>query len=108
MERPSSPEQNLWSSILDSVSSSRAIPSRNVIILGEPNSGKSTLSNALLQKSNQQSRGRTEEDSKSKSSKEFAIGYEWANVKDEAEEGEILVVDDAQSSSKLTILSLSW
>ncbi|KAG8880265.1 hypothetical protein FRB97_000977, partial [Tulasnella sp. 331] len=77
--------QQLWSSILDSVSSSRAIPSKNVIILGEPSTGKTTLSNALLQRSNQRSRAEQQEGGGT-SSVDFAIGYEWGNVKDEADE----------------------
>ncbi|KAH8118671.1 dynein light intermediate chain-domain-containing protein [Phellopilus nigrolimitatus] len=51
--RPDSPEeppQDLWSSILDSVSSSRSIPSKQVLLLGESSSGKSTIASALLQK----------------------------------------------------------
>ncbi|KAG9038612.1 hypothetical protein FRB95_000834, partial [Tulasnella sp. JGI-2019a] len=85
MERAATPEQHLWSSILDSVSSSRAIPSKNVIVLGEPSSGKSTLSNALLQRSNQRSRAENQEGGGG-SSGDFAIGYDWGNVKDDAEE----------------------
>lgn len=78
--RPSSPEgppEDLWSSILDSVSSSRSIPSKQILLLGEPSCGKSTLVSALLQKPVD------EKDAQ----KDFAIGYDWADVKDEAEEG---------------------
>ncbi|KAG9038608.1 hypothetical protein FRB95_000830 [Tulasnella sp. JGI-2019a] len=85
MERAATPEQHLWSSILDSVSSSRAIPSKNVIILGEPSSGKSTLSNALLQRSNQCSRAENREGGGG-SSGDFAIDYDWGNVKGDADE----------------------
>lgn len=86
MERSETPEQHLWSSILDSVSSSRAIPSKNVILLGEPSSGKTTLCNALLQKSQQHERSRADQQADG-SSRDFALGYEWGNVKDEADEG---------------------
>ena len=81
--RPSSPEappQDLWSSILDSVSSSRSIPSKQIIVLGEPSSGKSTLVSSLLQKPPPEE---TKEDQRS----DFAIGYDWADVRDDADEG---------------------
>ncbi|KAF9006656.1 hypothetical protein BDQ17DRAFT_1389437 [Cyathus striatus] len=47
---PDAPPQDLWSSILDSVSSSRSIPSKNILVLGQPSTGKSTLTSSLLQK----------------------------------------------------------
>ncbi|KAI0776200.1 dynein light intermediate chain [Trametes elegans] len=80
--RPSSPEappQDLWSSILDSVSSSRSIPSKQVIVLGEPSSGKSTLVSGLLQKS-------PPEETKEEQRTDFALGYDWADVRDDADE----------------------
>ncbi|KAF8339042.1 dynein light intermediate chain-domain-containing protein [Cantharellus anzutake] len=80
--RPSSPEQNLWSSILNSVSSSRSIPSGNVVVLGEPGTGKSTLINAILQKPASVVHNDGDWGGKS----DFALGYEWANVKDEKDE----------------------
>lgn len=89
--RPSSPQQqDLWSQILDSVSSSRAIPSKNVLVLGEPLSGKSTVANALLQGSHGRvdPKGREKEQT---TSSDFALGYEWADVRDDAEEGNIAV-----------------
>ena len=79
--RPASPEeppQDLWSSILNSVSSSRSIPSKQVLILGEPSSGKSTLTAGLLQK---QVADEKEEGN------DFAVGYDWTDVRDEADEG---------------------
>jgi ribosome biogenesis GTPase A len=85
--RPSSPhQQDLWSQILDSVSSSRAIPSKNVLVLGEPQTGKSTVANALLQGSHGRvdSKGREREQT---TSSDFALGYEWADVRDDADEG---------------------
>ncbi|KAH9938017.1 dynein light intermediate chain [Fomitopsis serialis] len=51
--RPSSPDapiQDLWSSILDSVSQSRSLPTKQVLVLGQPSTGKSTLVSALLKK----------------------------------------------------------
>lgn len=83
--RPTSPQQDLWSSILDSVSSTRSIPSKNVLILGEPSTGKSTLSNALLQKTVDHN---DHKDGEWSGKSDFAIGYEWGNVKDDGEEGE--------------------
>ncbi|KAG8693685.1 hypothetical protein FRC09_010357 [Ceratobasidium sp. 395] len=74
----SPPPQDLWSSILDSVSSSRAIPSKNVIVLGEPTSGKSTLVQHILQK-------KDNSDSNGKDAN-FALGYDWADIRDEGDE----------------------
>ncbi|KZO98132.1 DLIC-domain-containing protein [Calocera viscosa TUFC12733] len=73
--RSSSPVQELWSSILNSVSSTRSIPSKNILVLGEEHTGKSTLVKALLRK--------TEDEAQSA---DFALGYGWADVKDDADE----------------------
>ena len=78
---PDAPPQDLWSSILDSVSSSRSIPAKQVLILGEPSSGKSTLAAAVLNKA-------PSEDVKEEEKLDFALGYDWADVRDEADEGE--------------------
>ncbi|KAI0082346.1 hypothetical protein K474DRAFT_1585636 [Panus rudis PR-1116 ss-1] len=83
--RPTSPEalpQDLWSSILDSVSSSRSIPAKNIVILGQPSTGKSTLAAALLQRAVQDE---VKEDQRS----DFALGYDWADVRDDADEDTI-------------------
>ncbi|KAI0796973.1 DLIC-domain-containing protein [Abortiporus biennis] len=80
--RPSSPDalpQDLWSSILDSVSQSRSIPSKQILLLGQPTSGKTTIANALLQKSGSDE---VKEDQRS----DFALGYDWADVRDDADE----------------------
>jgi dynein light intermediate chain 1 len=66
-------QEELWSSILDSVSSSRSIPSKQILMLGLPGSGKSTLTNALLKKEANQD--------------DFALGYDFADVRDDADEG---------------------
>ena len=80
ISRPPSPPQDLWSSILDSVSSSRSIPSKQILVLGQPSSGKSTLVSALLQKA-------VSDDQKDAQRTDFAIGYDFADVRDEADEG---------------------
>jgi len=77
---PEAPPQDLWSSILDSVSSSRSIPSKQIILLGQPSSGKSALSSAILQKS-------VPDEQKDDQRTDFAIGYDFADVRDEADEG---------------------
>jgi GTPase SAR1 family protein len=83
MSRSSTPElppQDLWSSILDSVSRSRSIPAKQVLILGQPSSGKSTIASALLQKP-------LSDDSSESNLPDFALGYDWADVRDEGDEG---------------------
>jgi hypothetical protein len=75
--RPASPTQDLWSSILDSVSNSRSIPSKQILLLGEPQTGKSTITAALLQK--QLEKDQIHDD--------FALGYGWTDIRDEADEG---------------------
>lgn len=83
MSRSSTPElppQDLWSSILDSVSRSRSIPAKQVLILGQPSSGKSTVASALLQKP-------PSDDSSETNLPDFALGYDWADVRDEGDEG---------------------
>jgi len=76
--------QDLWSSILDSVSSSRSIPAKQILLLGQPSSGKSTLASALLQKP-------VSADQKDGQKIDFAIGYDFADVRDDADEGEIAI-----------------
>lgn len=75
--RPASPTQDLWSSILDSVSKSRSTPSKQILLLGEPRTGKSSLAAALLQKP--LDHDQTKDD--------FALGFDWADVRDDADEG---------------------
>ncbi|KIY52323.1 hypothetical protein FISHEDRAFT_35371 [Fistulina hepatica ATCC 64428] len=77
---PEAPPQDLWSSILNSVSSSRSIPSKSIIVLGERQTGKSTITNALLQK--------TVDDPQENDQHriDFAVGYGFADVKDEGDE----------------------
>ncbi|KAJ7771152.1 dynein light intermediate chain-domain-containing protein [Mycena maculata] len=82
--RPTSPEappQDLWGSILDSVSSSRSIPSKQILLLGQPSTGKSTLAAGLLQK--------PPADDKEDHRIDFAVGYDFSNVRDEADEDTI-------------------
>lgn len=80
---PEAPPQDLWSSILDSVSTSRSIPSKQILLLGQPSSGKSTLAAALLHKPLP---GENKDKDDTKSS-DFALGYDWADVRDDADEG---------------------
>ncbi|KAI0029036.1 dynein light intermediate chain-domain-containing protein [Vararia minispora EC-137] len=75
-DSPEAPPQDLWSSILDSVSSSRTIPSKQVLILGQPSTGKSTLASALLNKP-------PADAGKDEPRTDFALGYDWADVRDE-------------------------
>lgn len=80
--RPSSPEpppQALWSSILDSVSSTRSIPSKQVLVLGQPKTGKSAIAAALLSKP-------VPDQSKEDEKTDFAIGYDFADVRDDGDE----------------------
>ena len=77
---PEAPPQDLWSTILNSVSSSRSIPAKNILVLGQPSTGKSTLVSALLQKP-------AADASKDEPRTDFALGYDWADVRDEGEEG---------------------
>jgi dynein light intermediate chain 1 len=81
-QTPEEPPQDLWSSILDSVSSSRSIPAKQVLLLGEPGTGKSTLGAALLQKAPAAEETRAET-----TRLDFALGYDWADVRDDADEG---------------------
>jgi hypothetical protein len=77
---PEAPPQDLWSTILNSVSSSRSIPAKNILVLGQPSTGKSTLVSALLQKP-------AADTSKDEPRTDYALGYDWADVRDEGEEG---------------------
>ncbi|KAH9988414.1 dynein light intermediate chain-domain-containing protein [Russula vinacea] len=76
---PEAPPQDLWSTILNSVSSSRSIPAKNILVLGQPSTGKTTLVSALLQKT-------AADGSKDEPRTDFALGYDWADVRDEGEE----------------------
>ncbi|KAJ6490435.1 dynein light intermediate chain-domain-containing protein [Mycena vulgaris] len=62
---------------LDSVSSSRSIPSKQILLLGQPSAGKSTLAAGLLQKP----LADDEDDHRT----DFAVGYDFANVRDDAD-----------------------
>lgn len=82
-EQPSAPPANLWSSILDSVSSKRSLPSKQILLLGEQGSGRSNIASALLQK--------PLKDAPPSNSQDFALGYDWADVRDEGEEGQLSI-----------------
>jgi Dynein light intermediate chain (DLIC) len=77
---PEPPPQDLWSSILNSVSSSRSIPEKNILILGQPLTGKTTLASALLQK-------QPSDPGKDDPPTDFSLGYDWADIRDDGEEG---------------------
>ena len=99
MSRSSTPElppQDLWSSILDSVSQSRSIPAKQVLILGQPSSGKFTLASALLQKP-------PSDDPSDANLPDFALGYDWVDVRDEGDEGKIALF---RSLSPVTLKQL--
>ncbi|KAL0950232.1 hypothetical protein HGRIS_010218 [Hohenbuehelia grisea] len=76
---PEAPPQDLWSSILDSVSSSRSTPSKSIVLLGQPSTGKSTLASALLQRP-------VSEEPQDDHLSDFSLGYEFADVRDDADE----------------------
>jgi dynein light intermediate chain 1 len=69
----------LWSSILDSVSSSRSIPSKQVLLFGQPKTGKSSIAAALLQKP-------VSDHAKDDEKSDFAVGYDFSDVRDEGDE----------------------
>ncbi|KAG6841846.1 hypothetical protein C0991_006253 [Blastosporella zonata] len=105
---PEAPPQDLWSSILDSVSSSRSIPSKQILLLGQPLTGKSTLASALLQKP-------LVDEEKDENRSDFAIGYDFADVRDEADEGKscgsalTMVLNEILSlPHTLVIITLDW
>ncbi|EKM79910.1 hypothetical protein AGABI1DRAFT_119961 [Agaricus bisporus var. burnettii JB137-S8] len=84
--RSTTPEalpENLWSSILDSVSTSRSLPSKQILLLGQPSTGKSTIASALLQ------RPVSSEESQDDKRVDFAVGYEFADVRDDGDEDTI-------------------
>ncbi|KAG6850637.1 hypothetical protein H0H93_010829 [Arthromyces matolae] len=87
---PEAPPQDLWSSILDSVSTSRSIPSKQILLLGQPSTGKSTLASVLLQKP-------VQVEQKDEGSTDFAIGYDFADVRDEADEGKSPFTKDSRA-----------
>jgi len=77
---PEAPPQDLWSSILDSVSSTRSTPSKQVLILGQPSTGKSLLASVFLQKP-------VSDETNEESRTDFALGYDWVDVRDDGDEG---------------------
>jgi hypothetical protein len=100
---PDLPPQDLWSSILDSVSRSRSIPAKQVLILGQPSSGKSTIASALLQKP-------PSDDPSEAILPDFALGYDWADVRDEGDEGKTTLSRSLCSDDETPFLreQISW
>lgn len=89
MSRPSSPsastggaapQKSLLQSIIENISTKRArsIPEKQVVILGEPQTGKTTLISSIIQRSS------------ASEGSDFVIGYEWCNVTDEGDDGEFI------------------
>ena len=52
-----------------------------MLLLGQPSTGKSTLASALLQKP-------ASDEGKDDQRSDFALGYDFADVRDDADEGE--------------------
>ncbi|KAH9482492.1 Cytoplasmic dynein 1 light intermediate chain 2 [Psilocybe cubensis] len=88
---PEAPPQDLWSSILDSVSSSRSIPAKQILLLGQPSSGKSTIASALLQKP-------VSDEQKVDQRSDFAIGYDFADIIDTLARLSVYTVPSSASS----------
>jgi dynein light intermediate chain 1, cytosolic len=63
-------------------------------VLGQPSSGKSTLVSALLQKA-------LSDDQKDDQRTDFAIGYDFADVRDEADEGKCSRLQASTSSNNV-------
>jgi dynein light intermediate chain 1 len=78
--RAPTPPADLWGAILEAVSSSRAIPAKQILLLGEPGTGKSALAAALLQKPPPAA-------ADDGARLDFALHYDWADVRDDADEG---------------------
>lgn len=99
--RPSTPDppELLWSSILNSVLSSRSIPSKQILLLGQPSSGKSTLASALLQKP-------VSDEGKDEHRSDFALGYDFADVRDEADEGTFYTLFWCASRLQITSIQI--
>ncbi|TPX32319.1 hypothetical protein SmJEL517_g04528 [Synchytrium microbalum] len=74
------PDDSLWSSILSSTLASKSIPSRNILLVGDAQSGKTTIVQHLRQDASQ-SRHAEHVDENA----ELALSYTFFDVKDEDE-----------------------
>uniref|UniRef100_A0A1D1YDT5 Dynein light intermediate chain n=1 Tax=Anthurium amnicola TaxID=1678845 RepID=A0A1D1YDT5_9ARAE len=88
-------EEGIWSSILDSVSSSKVIPTKNAIILGDKESGKSTLISYLKGEddSDRNSSLNKAEDELSKGdhqSNDLALSYTFIDIDDDEAEDDTI------------------
>ncbi|KAJ7205946.1 hypothetical protein C8J57DRAFT_1454441 [Mycena rebaudengoi] len=81
VEETRAPPADLWSSILDSVSSSRSTPSKQILLWAQPSSGKS---HARCRFSSRKMSRRLQRTSHHRT--DFAVGYDYADVRDEADE----------------------
>ncbi|KAI9199311.1 dynein light intermediate chain-domain-containing protein [Polychytrium aggregatum] len=66
---------DIWASILKSVSSSKVVPTKNIIVVGDSNSGKSTISNAI----------KNPNEYYAPDSSELALSYSFAEVNDDGD-----------------------
>ncbi|KAI8389480.1 dynein light intermediate chain-domain-containing protein [Blakeslea trispora] len=101
-QNPSIPEKDeIWSSILKNVASTKMVPTKNVLILGEPGVGKSTLVNYLKNDPGPQQLSNFEKEDHTPFSSapshlytplteedtdDLALGYSYIDIKDEENE----------------------
>lgn len=89
------PAESIWSSILKGAASSKMVIQKNVLILGDPNSGKSTLVQSLLRNHNEVLANTQQTNTASMpisqeekaNSYELALSYTFVDIKDEDNEG---------------------
>lgn len=85
---------NIWSSILKGVATSRVVHTKNVLVLGDPSTGKSTLIQHLQSdtpslSSFSQASSRNENDTEPTRTKHLALGFTYTTVYDEDNEGKL-------------------
>lgn len=92
-----SEKEEIWSAILKGVASSRMVPTKNVLILGDPQTGKSTLIHHLKYGMNpvvnadgtttvESGIGTLDKDEEDENGNELALSYTFAEVTDEENE----------------------
>ncbi|CAG8588105.1 20573_t:CDS:2 [Racocetra persica] len=92
-------QEDIWTSILKGVASSKIVPTKNLLILGDRESGKSTLIRHLkgekdeeIYEVNNASKGtdtnsEESENYNQKHHSDLALSYTFTEVKDDGEEG---------------------